>query len=140
LTRDPQRPGRKAGRRYGPTARRSQPRLIDERYDASLPPRCPACDGPVHKTRVAEQYQEEIPISHVIVRQFTVHIGRCGDCGPALTAENKSLMELGDRVAVIRAVPAGADAVIAAGKPPAAPARGGGAGCERRGSLQANRD
>ncbi len=47
---------------------------------------------------------------------------------PALTAENKSLMELGDRVAVTRAVPAGADAVIAAGKPPAVPARGGGAG------------
>jgi para-nitrobenzyl esterase len=44
---------------------------------------------------------------------------------PTLTVENKSLMELGDRVVVIRAVPVGADAVIAAGKPPAAPGRGG---------------
>lgn len=42
---------------------------------------------------------------------------------PALTAENKTLMDLGDRVGVIRAVPAGADAVIAAGPPPAG--RGG---------------
>jgi para-nitrobenzyl esterase len=47
---------------------------------------------------------------------------------PAMTAENKALMDLGDRVGVTRAVPAGADAVIAAGKPPAAPARRGGAG------------
>ena len=37
---------------------------------------------------------------------------------PAMTAENKSLMDLGDRIVVSRAVPAGADAVIAAGKPP----------------------
>lgn len=42
---------------------------------------------------------------------------------PALTADNKALMDLGDRVATIRAVPPGADAVIAAGKPPAG--RGG---------------
>jgi para-nitrobenzyl esterase len=42
---------------------------------------------------------------------------------PAMTAENKSLMDLGDTVAVTRAVPLGADAVIAAGKPPAG--RGG---------------
>lgn len=47
---------------------------------------------------------------------------------PAMTAENKALMDLGDRVGVTRAVPAGADAIIAAGKPPSPPARGGGAG------------
>ena len=44
---------------------------------------------------------------------------------PAMTAENKALMNLGDSVAATRAVPMGADAVIAAGKPPAAPGRGG---------------
>jgi para-nitrobenzyl esterase len=44
---------------------------------------------------------------------------------PAMTAENKALVELGDKIAVVRAVPAGADAVIAAGKPPASPGRGG---------------
>ena len=51
---------------------------------------------------------------------------------PAMTAENKTLMDLGDHIVVSRATPAGADAVIAGGKPPA-PAgsgrgtRGGGA-------------
>jgi para-nitrobenzyl esterase len=44
---------------------------------------------------------------------------------PAMTATNKAVMDLGDRVALTRAVPAGADAVIAAGKPPAGPGRGG---------------
>jgi hypothetical protein len=42
-----------------------------------------------------------------------------------MTATNKAVMDLGDRVALTRAVPAGADAVIAAGKPPAGPGRGG---------------
>ena len=43
---------------------------------------------------------------------------------PAMTAENKALLDLGDRIVVSRAVPAGADAVIAAGKPPAPAGRG----------------
>lgn len=81
LTRHPKRPGRKAGRHYGPKARRRRPRRIDEHHDAPLPVCCPACRGPVHETGVATQYQEEIPISRVITRQFTVHIGRCDDCG-----------------------------------------------------------
>jgi transposase len=46
-----------------------------------VPTRCPACAGRVHETGTAAQYQEEIPVSRVIVRQFTVHIGRCEDCG-----------------------------------------------------------
>jgi para-nitrobenzyl esterase len=45
---------------------------------------------------------------------------------PAMTAENKALMDLGDRIVVSRAVPAGADAVIDAGKPPAPAGRGRG--------------
>jgi para-nitrobenzyl esterase len=45
---------------------------------------------------------------------------------PAMTAENKALMDVGDQIVVARAVPAGADAVIAAGKPPAGGGRGGG--------------
>jgi para-nitrobenzyl esterase len=45
---------------------------------------------------------------------------------PAMTAENKALMDLGDRIVVSRAVPSGADAVIAAGKPPALAGRGRG--------------
>ena len=45
----------------------------------------------------------------------------------AMTAENKAVMDLGDRVALIRAIPPGADDVIAAGKPPVS-GRGRGAG------------
>jgi len=41
-----------------------------------------------------------------------------------MTAENKAVMDLGDRVVLTRAVPLGADEVIAAGRPPAG--RGGG--------------
>ncbi len=44
---------------------------------------------------------------------------------PAMTAANKALMDLGDRVTLTRAVPDGADEVIAAGRPPAVPGRGG---------------
>lgn len=44
---------------------------------------------------------------------------------PAMTTANKAVLELGDRVSLTRAVPAGADAVISAGKPPAGPGRGG---------------
>jgi para-nitrobenzyl esterase len=46
---------------------------------------------------------------------------------PAMTVQNKALMELGDRIVVARAVPVGADAVIAAGTPPAGAGRGRGA-------------
>ena len=45
-----------------------------------------------------------------------------------MTQDNKALMDLGDRVVASRAVPAGADAVIAAGKPPGGPGRGRGRG------------
>jgi para-nitrobenzyl esterase len=47
---------------------------------------------------------------------------------PAMTKENKALMELGDEVVVSRAIPAGSDAIIAAGKPLPSPGRGGRAG------------
>lgn len=47
---------------------------------------------------------------------------------PAMTAQNKALMDLGDRVAVTRAVPAGADTIVAAGRPPAGAGRGGATG------------
>ena len=83
-------------------------------------------------------------VDHRLADQFSSYVAnfvKTGDPNggslpkwPAMTAENKSLMELGDPVAVTRAVPAGADALIAAGKPPAAAGRGragGGPGAER---------
>jgi len=81
LTPDPRRPGRKAGARYGVKAHRRRPRRIDERHDALLPPACPDCGGTLRPTRVATQYQEELPVPQVVVRQFRIHIGQCRACG-----------------------------------------------------------
>jgi transposase len=77
----PKRPGRKAGRAYGPKARRRIPSQVDERYDVPLPMQCPTCAGPVIETGVATQYQEELPVTRVVVRQFDLHVGRCDGCG-----------------------------------------------------------
>jgi transposase len=35
----------------------------------------------VRETRVATQYQEELPIPRVVVREFRIHIGECRACG-----------------------------------------------------------
>jgi transposase len=80
LKKDPKRPGRKPGAGYGPKARRRVPRQIDETHEAPLPVQCPACTGPLVETGVAHQYQEELPVARVIVRQFNVHVGRCLEC------------------------------------------------------------
>jgi transposase len=77
----PKRPGRKAGRAYGPKARRRSPSRVDERYDVPLPADCPACAGPVVHTGIATQYQEELPVTRVVLRQFDIHVGRCDRCG-----------------------------------------------------------
>jgi transposase len=77
----PKRPGRKAGRAYGPKAHRRSPSRVDERYDVPLPRQCPTCAGPVVETAVATQYQEELPVTRVVVRQFDLHVGRCEACG-----------------------------------------------------------
>ena len=81
LTGSPRRPGRKAGRRYGPKAHRRRPRQIDERYEAPLPCACPACGGALRETRVATQYQEELPVARIVVREFRIHIAECCACG-----------------------------------------------------------
>lgn len=81
LKKHPKRPGRKAGDAYGLKAQRRRPARVDERYDAPLPAHCPDCAGSVVQTGVARQYQEELPVTRVVVRQFTVHVGRCDQCG-----------------------------------------------------------
>ena len=78
---DPTRPGRKAGRAYGPNAHRRVPPRVDEHHDASLPTACPACQAPVIETGVATQCQEELPVARVVVRAFQVHIGQRQGCG-----------------------------------------------------------
>jgi para-nitrobenzyl esterase len=44
---------------------------------------------------------------------------------PAMTSDNKAILDLGDHIIASRAIPPGADAVIAAGRAPAGRGRGG---------------
>jgi transposase len=81
LKKDPKRPGRKAGRGYGRKGHRPIPARVDEQYDVPLPAQCPACAGAVVETAVTAQYQEELPVARVVVRQFDLHVGRCTGCG-----------------------------------------------------------
>jgi len=75
------RPGRRAGAAYGRRGRRAQPARVDERHQAPLPASCPDCGGPVACTRVAAQFQEDLPVVQPIVRQFDVEVGDCLQCG-----------------------------------------------------------
>jgi len=80
---DPKKPGRKRGRRHGRHGHRNAiaPDKIDEQHDAPLPKNCPHCGGAhVRETHTAAQYQTEIP-RRPIHREFTIHVGRCHDCG-----------------------------------------------------------
>jgi transposase len=79
----PKKPGRKKGRRHGRHEHRAVPAPgeIDERYEATLPDRCPKCGGRhLAETHTAPQYQTEIP-RRPIQREFTIHFGQCTDCG-----------------------------------------------------------
>jgi transposase len=76
----PQGRGGHPGRR----ARRPQPRRVDETYTAPLPPACPDCGGAIAGTRVATQYQEDLPIVRPLVRRFGVHVGCWTLCGRRL--------------------------------------------------------
>ena len=50
-----------AGARYGRQGCRPRPRQVDEAFAAPVPTACPDCGGAVDVTRVASQYQEELP-------------------------------------------------------------------------------
>jgi transposase len=77
----PRRPGRKPGMAYGRHGRRSVPLTVTDTYDAPVPRTCPDCGGTVDDTRVAVQYQEDLPPVRPLVRRFDVHVGRCRRCG-----------------------------------------------------------
>ena len=81
VTREPKRPGRRAGAQYGQPTRRCRPNRVDVRHDVPLPPSCPDCAGRVHSTGMATQFQEELPVPRVLVREFRVALGACQDCG-----------------------------------------------------------
>ena len=74
------RPGRRPGARYGRQGCRRRPAGVDETHAAPTPRACPDCGGAVEVTRVASQYQEELPKVHPIVRRFDIEVGRCSQC------------------------------------------------------------
>ena len=76
----PRRPGRKPGAAYGRHGCRRLPVQVDETYEVALPGQCPHCTGPVQRTRVAAQFQEDLPPQRPVVRQFRVAIGVCRRC------------------------------------------------------------
>ena len=78
---NPQKPGRKAGRCYGRAHWRPPVRRVDEQLSAPLPKQCPDCGGAVHKEKIVEQYQTEIPKVEPIQRRFDIEVGHCGECG-----------------------------------------------------------
>ena len=45
-----------------------------------VPKACPDCGGAVEVTRVASQYQEELPKVRPIVRRFDIEVGHCSQC------------------------------------------------------------
>ncbi|HLO08577.1 MAG TPA: IS66 family transposase [Terriglobales bacterium] len=76
---NPQRPGRKPGRRYGLHACRPIPARVDERFTVPLPECCPHCGGGVEAESCETQYQEEI-VRRTIVRRFDMAVGHCCKC------------------------------------------------------------
>ena len=75
------RPGRKAGRAYGPRRWRPRPAHVDQVIDVFPPAACPHCgDGVVGTGDVRVQYQADIPPVRPHVTEFRCHVGRCPGC------------------------------------------------------------
>ena len=74
------RPGRRPGAEYGRQGCRPQPARVDETHAAPVPTACPDCGGAVEVTRVASQYQEELPVVRPVVRRFDIEVGHCSQC------------------------------------------------------------
>lgn len=77
----PRRPGRKAGRAYGPRAWRPAPPQIDEIVEVLPPRECTHCGGAIAVDAVRVQYQADLPPVRPHVTAFHVHVGRCRRCG-----------------------------------------------------------
>jgi transposase len=77
----PERPGRKPGRAYGRKGHRRRPPRIDVTHEAPVPPQCPDCGGPVQRTALVSQYQEDLPVQRPVVHEFRVAVGACRTCG-----------------------------------------------------------
>ena len=73
-------PGRRPGAQYGRQGSRRRPPKVDETHAAPVPTACPDCGGAVEVTRVASQFQEELPRVRPIVRRFDIEVGHCSQC------------------------------------------------------------
>jgi transposase len=79
---DPGRPGRKSGERYGTKARRRIPGRIDEEIRVGLPDACACCGGgELDLEGEVDQYQEEIVEIVTRTRRYIISYGRCRGCG-----------------------------------------------------------
>lgn len=81
LKKDPKKPGRKAGAKYGSHTRRSVPKRIDRRETVQCPMWCPHCHGRVKLDHVEKQYQTDIPPVEPTTIEFTIQVGVCEQCG-----------------------------------------------------------
>jgi transposase len=74
-------PGRKGGHSQ---QRRATPEQVNEEHEAPLSDTCPCCGGEsIEEVDTYQQLQEEI-VTQVVTRRFTIHRGRCDDCGHEL--------------------------------------------------------
>jgi transposase len=78
---DPARPGRKSGERYGTKAHRPVPDHVDEEIRVPLPDGCPCCGGELEFEDEVCQYQQELVQVRGHVRRFGISRGRCRRCG-----------------------------------------------------------
>ena len=93
-TATPKRPGRKAGRDYGPRRWRPRPAHVDAIVEVFPPAACPDCgDAVVGTGDVRVQYQADIPPVRPHVTEFRAHVGRCQGC--RLTPQGYSRREKG---------------------------------------------
>jgi transposase len=80
LTPNPRRPGRKPGSAYGTKAHRPVPPRVDRVVAVPLPTACPHCGGELQPTRIARQYQEDLPPARTVITRYDVELGRCRWC------------------------------------------------------------
>jgi transposase len=79
-------PGRRAGPGDGRRGPRRVPRRVDARDAAPLPAGCPTCGGRVRRTRVAAQYEEDLPLVRPVAAGGAGGAGRGAAVEPRVDA------------------------------------------------------
>ena len=97
------RPGRRPGAEYGRQGCRPRPARVDETHAAPVPTTCPDCGGAVETTRVASQYQEELPVARPVVRRFDIEVGHCSQCQRRV--QGRHVLQTSDALGAAAAAP-----------------------------------